>query len=120
MGVNMEIKCKYPWKSAMIRKAAGAGLFLLLTISAALLQAQDTGSIIRAAVHDEETVYVYHTLDLPLGYGYNIYRAEENGLFEQLNESVVVGSSSEAEFRNNIGTRLYSELVRRLNMEDSP
>ena len=118
MGIKMEVK--YQLKNKMTRIAAGMVLFMLLNISAVFLHAQDTGGIIRVAVHDDETVYVYHTLDLPLGYGYNIYRSIENGDFERLNERVVYGATSETEFSNNLGRRLYTELVQRLNMEDSP
>lgn len=73
--------------------------------------------IIRLNVQDEG-VYVYNTLRLSIGQGFNIYRSDNGGAFEKLNERPVQGAQNVAEFLGQIGP--YAQSLQQALELDSP
>src|SRR5690554_2227762 len=70
------------------------------SVSLAFSQGADSG--IRTQVQGN-SVYVYHTLQVPTGHGFNIYRSQANSEFKKLNEAPITGAGNMAEFMGMIG-----------------
>jgi fibronectin type 3 domain-containing protein len=63
---------------------------------------QGADPIIRTAVQQNQ-VYVYHTLRVPIGHGFNVYRSASGSDFEKLNNEPVQAAQNVAEFLGEIG-----------------
>jgi fibronectin type 3 domain-containing protein len=90
---------------------------LIVTITAlwclvpSLAWAQSSGASIRLSVQDSG-VYVFNTLRLSIGQGFNIYRSDNNGDFVKLNERPVEGAQNISEFLGQIGP--YAQTLQQL------
>ena len=81
------------------------------------VQSQSAEPVIRVGIEGKQ-VYVYHTLRVPAGHGFNIYRADSGNDFEQLNTDPVRGAQNVAGFLGEIGE--YAEgLQQALEVESS-
>lgn len=89
-------------------------LLLLATPYVALAQqVQDAESIVMGQARVDGAVWVYHTEDLPLGYGYHIYRNAGSG-FIQLTDEPVYGATSGQELLQFMDPRPYARLAQSL------
>lgn len=66
------------------------------------LHAQSSNPGIRTQVQDNN-VYIYHTMRISAGEGFNIYRSQNNGDFQKLNDAPIKAASNIAEFMGMIG-----------------
>lgn len=87
-------------KLNMIRVAAALMIAASAPCEMVLAQENDT---LRIAVRSDGSVFIYHSVYLAPGYGFNIYRKDARGGERKLNESPVVGAMSGGEFRSIVG-----------------
>lgn len=78
---------------------------------------QSSEPIIRVGISGDQ-VYVYHTLRVPIGHGFNIYRSESGNNFEKLNADPVQGAQNVAEFLGEIGE--YADDLQQALEVDNP
>jgi len=88
--------------------------WMIILIGVADLSAQNYDNQMRIAVEAQD-VYVYHTRQLRIGYGFNIYRKSGNSAnFEQLNEQPVRGVQNPSALPGNLGT-VYPQIKNRMD-----
>ncbi len=104
---------RLPFHLLCVLVAAGPASVLLLPESA---EAQPE-PMVRVAVQGD-SAYVYHTKRLPAGYGFNVYRQQDEGDFEQINDAPVRGIQRPSQLPVVLGAR-YDWLEERYD-EDSP
>ena len=91
-------------------------LFLLLFILSYFpLKGQDDQLSI--TIQQDGDVYIHHAESLPFGYGFNIYRRDAGGEFNQINEEVITTVSSGPELVERLGNELYNRLQNDLGTE---
>lgn len=90
-------------------------VLILGSVNNAFSQGADAG--IRTQVQGSN-VYVYHTLQVPSGHGFNIYRSQANSEFEKLNEAPIKGAGNIEEFMGMIGENA-EPMLRTLNLNTS-
>lgn len=89
-------------------------LCLIILIGAADLSAQNYENQMRIAV-ESQSVYVYHTRQLRIGYGFNIYRKGANAAnFEQLNDQPVRGVQNPSALPGFLG-QSYKQIQNRMD-----
>lgn len=86
-------------------------IYLVIVFTLAAQQAANAAEpALRIAVNDEG-VFIYHTVHLPLGHGFNIYRQDQRGgEFIKLNEEPVRGAGRTDEVRPILGYR-YNDVL---------
>lgn len=92
-------------------------MVILLSICPAITYGQGADPVIRTAVRGEQ-VYVYHTLKISLGEGFNIYRSDEGGGFQKLNDQPVRGARDVSQFMGEVDE--YMDLLMEAVKEDQP
>lgn len=95
-----------------------ASIFIISLLPWHSAFSQGAEAMIRIGVQ-EDRVYVYHTLRVPIGHGFNVYRSDSGDSFEQLNEEPILGARNVAEFLGEIGE--YAEdLQQALEVDNAP
>lgn len=103
--------------SPLTRRVAGAAAALALLLAAAPTSQAQPEPMVRIAVRGD-SAYVYHTKRLPSGHGFNVYRKQNGGEFEQVNDTTIRGIQRAGQLPAVLGPR-YDWLAERYD-EDSP